>query len=87
VNAPAVCGGVLVHPGDLILADDDGVVVVARQDLQYALESSRKRMEKEKGTKARIDEGQLSVDFYGLREVLEREQVVYVDQLENPERR
>lgn len=43
-------------------------------------------MEKEKGTKARIDEGQLSVDFYGLREVLEREQVVYVDQLENPER-
>jgi 4-hydroxy-4-methyl-2-oxoglutarate aldolase len=87
VNAPAVCGGVLVHPGDLILADDDGVVVVAQQDLQYALESSRKRMEKEKGTKARIDEGQLSVDFYGLREVLEREQVVYVDQLENPERR
>jgi len=81
VNAPASCAGVLVNPGDLILADDDGVVVVRRGDLASSLEAARKRIEKEEGTRKKIDNGELSVDFYGLRETLRDEQVVYYDDL------
>lgn len=79
VNAPAVCGGCQVQPGDLILADDDGVVVVAKEDLRFALESSKKRLAREEETKQKIARGELSVDFYGLREVLAKENVVYYD--------
>jgi len=81
VNAPATCAGVLVDPGDLILADDDGVVVVRRGDLASSLEAARKRIEKEEGTRKKIENGELSVDFYGLRETLKSEQVVYYDDL------
>ncbi|WP_153733141.1 4-carboxy-4-hydroxy-2-oxoadipate aldolase/oxaloacetate decarboxylase [Sporosarcina obsidiansis] len=79
VNSDAVCGGVIVRPGDLILADDDGVVVIKRKDIDESLTASEKRMKKEEGTKARIADGQFSLDFYGLREVLEEEGVVYLD--------
>ena len=83
VNAPVVCGGVAVEPGDLILGDDDGVVVVKKKDAQAALEASRKRLQKEEGTLEKIGRGELSVDFYNLRFVLERENVVYYDSEED----
>jgi 4-hydroxy-4-methyl-2-oxoglutarate aldolase len=79
VNAPAICGGAAVHPGDLILADDDGVVVVRQDDLQTALAASLQRLEKEARTKAKIVSGELSLDFYGLREVLRKENVAYYE--------
>ncbi|UQZ82106.1 4-hydroxy-4-methyl-2-oxoglutarate aldolase [Paenibacillus konkukensis] len=79
VNAPAVCGGALVTPGDLIMADDDGVVVVKKGDLLSSLEASRLRLQKEEGTKEKIARGELSLDFYGLRETLAREHVVYYE--------
>lgn len=79
VNAPAVCGGVTVHPGDLILADDDGVVVVKKQDVHTSLQAARQRLKKEAGTLEKIARGELSLDYYQLRPVLEREQVVYYD--------
>ena len=79
VNAPAICGGVAVEPGDLIVADDDGVVVVKKEDLHSTLELSKGRMQKEEGTKAKIESGQISLDFYNLRPVLEKESVVYYE--------
>jgi 4-hydroxy-4-methyl-2-oxoglutarate aldolase len=79
VNAPAVCGGTSVDPGDLIMADDDGVVVVKKDDLPFALESSKQRLQKEEGTKEKIARGELSLDFYNLRPTLDKEQVVYYE--------
>ncbi|GAB7056305.1 MULTISPECIES: 4-carboxy-4-hydroxy-2-oxoadipate aldolase/oxaloacetate decarboxylase [unclassified Paenibacillus] len=79
VNAPAVCGGASVNPGDLVMADDDGIVFVKKEDLKLALESSNQRMAKEENTKARIERGELSLDFYNLRGILEKENVVYYE--------
>lgn len=77
VNAPAVCAGAIVEPGDLIVADDDGVVVVKRADIPSALEKSRAREKKEEGTVQKIEAGLLGVDFYGYREVLAKLGVTY----------
>lgn len=83
VNAPAVCGGTLINPGDLILADDDGVVVVNKNDLATSLQAAKQRVIKEEGTKEKIARGELSIDFYNLRPVLEKEGVVYYDSEED----
>lgn len=82
VNAPAVCAGVLVEPGDLIVADDDGVVVVKRKDIPETLEKSQAREKKEEGTTQKIEEGRLGIDFYGFREVLAKLGIRYYDTLE-----
>jgi 4-hydroxy-4-methyl-2-oxoglutarate aldolase len=79
VNAPAVCGEVSIHPGDLIMADDDGVVVVKQEDFQSTLEASTRRLAKEEQTKEKIARGEISIDFYGLRETLKQENVMYYD--------
>lgn len=79
VNEPTVCGGASVDPGDLIMADDDGVVVVKKGDFQFALESSKQRLKKEEGTKEKIARGEISLDFYNLRPTLDKEQVVYYE--------
>lgn len=79
VNAPTVCGGTTVNPGDLIMADDDGVVVTQKDDVDMAIEASTKRMEKEGRTKQKISNGELSLDFYRLRDVLESNEVVYYE--------
>lgn len=83
VNAPAVCGGTLINPGDLILADDDGVVVVNKDDLLTSLQAAKERVAKEEKTKEKIARGELSIDFYNLRPVLEKEGVVYYDSEED----
>jgi 4-hydroxy-4-methyl-2-oxoglutarate aldolase len=79
VNAPAVCAGALIEPGDLIVADDDGVVVVKRKDIPETLEKSLAREKKEQDTTRKIEEGQLGIDFYGFREVLAKLGVRYYD--------
>ncbi|WKA48033.1 4-carboxy-4-hydroxy-2-oxoadipate aldolase/oxaloacetate decarboxylase [Geobacillus zalihae] len=79
VNAPAVCAGVLVHPGDLIMADDDGVVVIRKDEAASSLEAAKKRVDKEAETKQKIEKGELSLDFYHLRATLQRENVVYYE--------
>jgi 4-hydroxy-4-methyl-2-oxoglutarate aldolase len=79
VNAPAVCAGAIVEPGDLIVADDDGAVVVKYGDIAQALEKSIAREKKEQETTRKIEEGQLGVDFYGFREVLAKLGVKYYD--------
>lgn len=82
VNVPVVIGGQLIEPGDIVCADDDGVVVVGRVEAAQALEASRARLAKEAGTRARLEAGELGVDFYGLRQKLLDLGVEYVDTLD-----
>ncbi|MFI5663487.1 4-carboxy-4-hydroxy-2-oxoadipate aldolase/oxaloacetate decarboxylase [Streptomyces sp. NPDC051684] len=77
VNVPVVIGGETVRPGDVIVADDDGVVVVPRERAAEAAERSRAREEKEAATRAAFLEGQLGLDRYGLRDTIKRLGVEY----------
>ncbi|MCH1771578.1 MULTISPECIES: 4-carboxy-4-hydroxy-2-oxoadipate aldolase/oxaloacetate decarboxylase [Metallosphaera] len=81
VNVPIVIGGVNVDPGDFILADDDGVVVVRREEIDAVLENASKRESKEEVTRKRILNGELTVDIYGFKKVLADLGVNYVDRL------
>lgn len=77
VNVPIVCAGQLVHPGDLVVADDDGVVVVPRRAAEDVLRKSEARESKEAGTRARLQTGELGLDIYGMREKLAAKGLVY----------
>lgn len=79
VNVPIVFGEQTVNPGDVVCADDDGVVVVPRSEAAWALEQSRKRLETEAATRARLEAGELGLDIYGLREKLADMGVEYID--------
>lgn len=83
VNVPIVIGGQTVNPGDVICADDDGVVVVARAEAEWALEQSRARLEGEEKARARLEAGELGLDFYGLRQKMLDMGVMYVDSLDD----
>jgi 4-hydroxy-4-methyl-2-oxoglutarate aldolase len=67
VNVPIVLGGQIVHPGDVMLGDDDGVTVVPRGDVARALRASQARLEKEEVSRAAFAAGELGLDRYGLR--------------------
>lgn len=77
VNVPIVLGGLVVSPGDVVCADDDGVVVVPQHEAIWALERSRQRVAKEDATRARLAAGELGLDIYGLRATLEAAGVEY----------
>ncbi len=79
VNVPVILGGVTVQPGDVICADDDGVVVVERADAAWALEQSDARIAKEAVMRDRLAAGELGVDIYGLRQKLIDLGVEYID--------
>jgi 4-hydroxy-4-methyl-2-oxoglutarate aldolase len=79
VNVPVVCGGQIVHPGDAIVADDDGVVVVPRDRCPEVLKAARARAANEEAKRARLTTGELGVDLYGLRAKLADLGVTYVD--------
>jgi 4-hydroxy-4-methyl-2-oxoglutarate aldolase len=70
VNVPVVLGGTVVAPGDVVCADDDGVVVVAGGEAAGALDRPRARVVREAATRARLAAGELGVDIYGLRATL-----------------
>jgi 4-hydroxy-4-methyl-2-oxoglutarate aldolase len=79
VNVPVVCGGQIVNPGDAIVADDDGVVVVPRGRCAEVLEAGRARVANEDVKRAKLAAGDLGVDMYGLRAVLADLGVSYAD--------
>ena len=83
VNVPIVCAGQLIHPGDVVIGDDDGVCVVPRLTAAEALKASRAREEKEAGTRKKLAAGELGVDMYGMRDKLAQAGLVYVDRLED----
>ncbi len=79
VNVPVVCAGALVRPGDIVMADDDGVLVVPREHAAAAAEASAKREAKEAATRVRLAAGELGLDIYGMRDTLQRAGLYYVD--------
>jgi 4-hydroxy-4-methyl-2-oxoglutarate aldolase len=78
VNVPVVLGGQLVSPGDVVVADDDGVMVVPRADVPRALTASRARLDKEAASRAAFQQGELGLDRYGLRDRLPDLGIEYV---------
>jgi 4-hydroxy-4-methyl-2-oxoglutarate aldolase len=79
VNLPIVCGGQLVRPGDVVVADDDGVVVVQRREAEAVLDACRAREEKEADSRRRYQAGELSLDVNSMREPLAASGLEYVD--------
>jgi 4-hydroxy-4-methyl-2-oxoglutarate aldolase len=79
VNVPLVCAGQLITPGDVVVADDDGVVVVPRADADTVLAASRARAEREEASRQRYAAGELSLDVSHMRERLAEKGLRYVD--------
>ena len=77
VNVPLVCAGQLIHPGDLIVGDDDGVVVVARRDAEAVARTSADREAQEARTRERLKAGELGLDIYAMRDKLAAKGLVY----------
>jgi 4-hydroxy-4-methyl-2-oxoglutarate aldolase len=82
VNVPIVCAGTAVRPGDVIVADADGVVIVKRETAGEVARLAGERFAKEQKSRERLKAGELGVDFYGLRAKLIELGVRYVDELE-----
>jgi 4-hydroxy-4-methyl-2-oxoglutarate aldolase len=79
VNIPVVCAGQLVRPGDVVVADDDGVVVVERERAADLLPACAAREDREAKTRERYQAGELSLDLHSMREELAQKGLVYVD--------
>lgn len=79
VNVRIRFGGREIEPGDVIVADDDGVVVVGRAEATTVAEASESRLVNEEASRARLEAGELGLDFYGLRQTLVDLGVTWVD--------
>jgi 4-hydroxy-4-methyl-2-oxoglutarate aldolase len=82
VNIPVVCAGVNVEPGDVVVADDDGVVIVPKKLALEVAAKAQKRFDDEDGKRKRLAAGEFSLDMYNMREGLAKAGLRYVD---NPE--
>ena len=80
VNVPVVCAGEIVKPGDLVVADDDGVVVVAKDRAVEVQQLSQAREDKEEITRKHLMAGELGLDYYSFRERLAAKGLTYVKQ-------
>jgi 4-hydroxy-4-methyl-2-oxoglutarate aldolase len=80
VNIPVVCAGMGIRPGDVIVGDVDGVVVVPREKAAEVSKSAQARLAKEEKTREKLRAGELGIEFYGLRAKLKELGVEYVDE-------
>jgi 4-hydroxy-4-methyl-2-oxoglutarate aldolase len=83
VNVPIVCAGAAVNAGDVIVADIDGVCVVKKEDAEEVAKLGLARLEKEQKSREKLKNGELGLDFYGLREKLKKMEVVWMEEEEN----
>jgi len=81
VNVPVVCAGARIRPGDLVVADDDGVVVIKRNSVADVLAKAQAREEKEERNRLRFVAGELGLDIYNMRQRLAEKGLNYVDRL------
>jgi 4-hydroxy-4-methyl-2-oxoglutarate aldolase len=79
VNTPIICAGALVHPGDVVVADDDGVVIVPKMHAARVAAAAAAREAKEAGSRRRLASGELGLDVYGMREPLAKAGLKYFD--------
>lgn len=82
VNVPVVCAGINVEPGDAVIADDDGVVVVRRKDAAEVAAKGEKRQADEEGKRKQLASGALGLDMYNMREPLAKAGLIYIDKSE-----
>ncbi|MGH3416188.1 MAG: 4-carboxy-4-hydroxy-2-oxoadipate aldolase/oxaloacetate decarboxylase [Actinocrinis sp.] len=85
VNVPVVCAGRYIEPGDVVVADDDGVVTVPRRDAERILQASLAREEKEAASRKRYAAGELSLDVSNMRGTLAAKGLIYADAPQDPE--
>ena len=83
VNVPVVCAGVNVEPGDVVVADDDGVVVIPKKLATETAQKAQKRKDDEDGKRKQLEAGTLSLDMYKMREPLAKAGLIYVDRAED----
>jgi 4-hydroxy-4-methyl-2-oxoglutarate aldolase len=80
VNVPVVCAGEVIYPGDVIVGDVDGVVVIRREEAEKVAKLGQARLEKEAASRAKLKAGELSMDFNKLRDKCKELGVVWVDE-------
>ncbi|ADU71931.1 4-carboxy-4-hydroxy-2-oxoadipate aldolase/oxaloacetate decarboxylase [Pantoea sp. At-9b] len=81
VNVPVICAGQLINPGDLVVADDDGVVIVPRTEVRTVAQAAAQRVELEESKRQRLAAGELGLDIYQMRQKLAAKGLRYVDSL------